>query len=51
MQESMQGMGQQSSQKKHTSLFSVIFGGHVFGESGSYAKGGPVGSVPSLQST
>lgn len=50
MQESMQGMGQQSSQKKHTSLFTVICGGHVFGESGSYAKGGPVGSIPSLQS-
>jgi hypothetical protein len=46
----MQGMGQQSSQRKHKSLFTGIFGGHVFGESGSYATGEPVGNVPSLQS-
>lgn len=50
MQESMRGMGQQPSQKKHKSDFTGIFGGHVFDTPGSFAAGGAVGSIPSLRS-
>ncbi|MBN8934728.1 MAG: hypothetical protein J0I13_00115, partial [Rhizobiales bacterium] len=48
IEDSKQEMEKPASKRKYKSDFTGIFGGHVFDTPGSYASGGPVGSIPSF---